>query len=78
MRHIREIKNLPISELTDEEIAKATMHRLNSKAVMLVYESEGGLNFLGRYRKDGRIILNGLQMAWEEKFGKLEKFEKDD
>lgn len=77
MRHIRDIKNLPVSELTDEEIVKATMHRLQAKATLLVYADDDNTYFIGRYRKGGRMVLRQLQIAWEEKFGKLNKIEKD-
>ena len=72
-RHITTLRNLPISELTDEEIVKAARDRLGSKAAMLVYEDDGRLNFLGHYRKDGRDYLTDLQLAWEDKFGKFKK-----
>lgn len=78
MRHIREIKNLSISELTDEEIAKAALYRLEAKAVMLVYADNDGMYFFGRYKKGGRSILRQLQIAWEEKFGKLQRIDKEE
>lgn len=78
MRHIREIENLPISQLTDEEILKAAVKRLGTKAAMLVYESENRLVFLGRYRKGGYPFLTHLKQAWEGKFGKLEKINGDE
>ncbi|QIK58820.1 hypothetical protein G7050_02760 [Dysgonomonas sp. HDW5A] len=79
MKNIREIRTLPISELTDEEIVKATMDRLKAKCVMLVYEdSENGIAFLGRYRKGGSLLLNQLKKAWEEKWGKLTKIEEEE
>jgi len=79
MRHIREIKDLPISELTDEEIVKATMYRLNTKAVMLAYDDpeRNRWVFLGHYKKDGRTMLTQLSRAWEEKFGKFKKMEEE-
>jgi hypothetical protein len=40
-RHIKEIENLSMWQLTDEEILKVAFKRLQSKAAMLVYESEG-------------------------------------
>jgi hypothetical protein len=78
MRHIREIKNLPISQLTDEEIVKAAMYILKSKAAMLVYQDSESLDliFLGRYRKDGYQVITALRKAWSEKFGKLIKIVK--
>lgn len=76
-RHIRIIEKLPVSELTDEEIAKAAMHRLDSKAVLLIYESEDRLNFIGRYRNNARYILTHLKHAYEEKYGKFKKEDKE-
>lgn len=40
-RHIRILRELPISKMTDEEIVKAALDRLQSKAVMLGYLDEG-------------------------------------
>ncbi len=78
MRNIREIRTLPISELTDEEIVKATMDRLKAECVMLVYEdNENGIVFLGRYRKSGSLLLNQLKKAWEDKWGKLTRLEEE-
>ena len=73
MRHIREIYNLPISQLTDEEILKCATKRLETKAAMLVYESDNRLIFLGRYKKGGYHFLTMLKKAWEDKFGKFKK-----
>lgn len=72
-RHIREIENLPVTELTDEEILKVAFKRLGTMAAMLIYESEGRLVFLGRYCKGGYHFLTKLKHAWEEKFGKFKK-----
>lgn len=78
MRNIREIRTLPISELTDEEIVKATMDRLKARCVMLVYEdNENRISFLGRYKKGGYLLLSQLKKAWEEKWGKLTKIEEE-
>lgn len=79
MRHIREIRTLPMSELTDEEIVKAAMDRLKSVSVMLVYQDpeDNRMIFLGRYKKGGRLMLRQLQIAWEEKFGKCKEIEED-
>jgi len=73
MRHIREIYDLPVSQLTDEEILKCAFKRLGTKAAMLVYESDERLVFLGRYRKGGYRFLTMLNRAWEERFGKFKK-----
>ncbi len=76
MRHISEIRDLPISQLSDEEIAKAAMHRLESKALYLVYQDEKeGLIFIGRWRGGGSKSITALKQAWEERFGKLHKIE---
>lgn len=72
-RHIKEIYNLPVSQLTDEEILKVAFKRLETKAAVLAYESENRLVFLGRYRKGGYHFLTMLKRAWEEKFGKFKK-----
>ena len=77
MRHIRDIKDLPVSNLTDEEIVKAAMYRLQAKAAMLVYADEENTYFLGRYKQGGRQILRQLQLAWEGRFGKLNRIEKE-
>ena len=73
MRHISEIKNLPVSELTDEEICKAAMHRLNSNATLLIYHDmeNNRLVFLGRYRKDGRQINAAIIKVYEREYGKM-------
>ena len=65
--------NLPISELTDEEIAKATMYRLNTKYLMFIYEDSESNNmiFITRWKKDGRAVVSQIKKAIEEKFGKI-------
>jgi hypothetical protein len=78
-RHIKVLRDLPISEMTDEEILKAAVDRLKTKAAMLCYEDPDNKRviFLGRYKDGGRIILRQLQVAWEEKFGEWKKIEED-
>jgi hypothetical protein len=77
-RHIRELRNLPISEMTDEEILKCAVRRLETKAALLVYESENRLVFLGRYKKGGYHFLTLLKNAWEERYGKFKASEDSD
>lgn len=77
-RHIRIIEKLPISELTDEEIAKAALHRLDAKAVMLIYGDEDMLTFLGRYRNGGSPIATAIKRAYEKEYGKLFPIKNDD
>lgn len=78
MRHISEIYELPVSQLTDEEILKCAVKRLETKAAMLVYESEDKFIFLGRYKKGGNRLLTMLNKAWVERFGKWKKLEKEE
>lgn len=77
MRHIRVIEKLPISELSDEEIAKAAVHRLKANLVGLVYQDEEGYSvFIGRYRNSaGRRFWKQLITAWEGKFAKLRRLD---
>lgn len=80
-RNIRILRELTVSKMTDEEIVKAVMDRLKSRAVMLVYENPDdnwGMIFLGRYRKGGRLMHQQLQLAWEEKFGKWKKLDQEE
>ena len=78
-RHIKDIENLPISQLSDEEILKVAFKRLGTSAAMLVYESENRLVFLGRYSipKKGYHFLSQLKKAWEKEFGKFKKETED-
>ncbi len=78
MRHIREIYDLPVSQLTDEEILKCAVKRLETKAAMLVYECDDRFIFLGRYRKGGYSLLTMLKRAWVDKFGKWKKLDKEE
>lgn len=73
MRRINEIKNLPIAQLTDEEIVKAAMHRLGARAAGLIYEDiEGHAYFLFRYKnRNGAKFCAQMKTAWEDKVGKL-------
>lgn len=72
-RHIREIKDLPISQLTDAEIIKAAMYRLDAQAVAMMYvDKEGQSYFFTRYRhKVGGSYVRMWLKAWESLFGKM-------
>jgi hypothetical protein len=74
-RHIRQIINLPISQLSDEEIVKAAMHRLNAQGVALMYiDADGQQYFFTRYRhKVGRTFVSQWLKAWENLFGKMKR-----
>lgn len=76
-RHIHKIKDLPISQLSDEEIVKAAMHRLKTQSILLVYDDVESNKwiFLGRHKKGGEVMQNRLRKTWEEKFGKFKKVE---
>lgn len=77
MRHIKEIEKLPISDLTDEEILKCTVKRLNTKAAILIYEDEGNITSLWRYKKTGYPYLTQVKKVLENAFGKFKSIEKD-
>ena len=66
-----------LSDKTDEEIAKAAMHRLNAKFAAIVYlDSEGNCYFIERHKnKEGRIFWLMLIRAWGKYFGKLKKLD---
>lgn len=72
-RHIREIKDLPISQLSDSEIVKAAMYRLEAQAVALMYvDKEGKSYFFTRWRhKAGKPFVNMWLQAWGKLFGKM-------
>lgn len=74
MRRISEIKDLPISQLTDEEICKAAMHRLNSKVCALFYRGDDGqLYYCYRFRdKIGKSYWNKVQMSLTKLWHKLD------
>lgn len=68
MRRINEIKNLPISELTDEEIAKAALHRLHAKGVVFAYmDEQDGAAFFSRWKnKNGKLFCDVLMKIWNK------------
>ncbi len=80
MRNIRILRTLPISELTDEEILKAAVDRLQTKAAMLVYEDSESQKFifLYQYKEGGSSLITRLKHAYEEKFGKLKSIDYKD
>ena len=63
MRRISEINKLPIAELTDEEICKAAMHRLNTKMCGLVYRGDdGNIHFLFHFKdRAGRFLHDKIR-----------------
>lgn len=69
MRNIREIRTLPISELTDEEIVKATMDRLKTKSIIIGYLDENRWIFLWRYKNGFFSYVKGLKEHLEKWFG---------
>lgn len=77
MRNIIELRKLPISELTDEEVVKVMRDKLNAPMVMLVYTDETGNGFfLGRWKgPDGKKFWNKLITAWQDKYGKMDSLE---
>lgn len=79
MRHIREIRNLRVSELTDEEILKAAVDRIKCQAAVFMYKSpdDGRMIMLARYRKGGYPTLTHIKTVLESYFGKFKKIEED-
>lgn len=67
-RNIRILRELPISEMTDEEIVKAAMDRLKSKTVMLGYLDEGRWIFHWRYKRGYLSFITGLKHHLESWF----------
>lgn len=78
MRNIKELRKLPISELTDEEIAKAAMDRLGAKMVALCYLDQGGQSYFIVRIKDneGKVFWNKMKAVWENVVGKVKKWDK--
>lgn len=72
-RSITQINKLPVSELTDEEIAKAAMYRMEAKSAMLVYLDKNNVPyFVGGHRAEiGKAFHRQLISAWKIRFGKL-------
>lgn len=79
-RHINQIKDLPISQLTDDEIVKAAMYRLDANCCAIMYQDESGASyFLTRYKnKAGKQFIQRMLEAWEGKFGKMSRIKKTD
>lgn len=80
MRNIRELRNLPISEMTDEEILKAAHDRLGTNCCMLIYNSPDDFKIiiLGRYAKDGRIDMMRLKTVFENIYGSMKSLKDAD
>jgi len=76
-RNIKILRSLPISEMTDAEIIKAAVDRLNAKAGMLVYfdQESNRYIFMSQWKSDGYHLISDLKKAWEAKFGKFLKVE---
>lgn len=72
-KSIAELSNLPISQLTDEEIARVICSTFKSRFALLAYESEGEYLFLSTYASGGKSMIANLQKAWEAKFGKVKE-----
>jgi len=62
-RHIKDLRIIAISDMTDEEIVKAALDRLKTRALLLVYDDGERWVFLGRYKKGGLQMLNVLKTA---------------
>ncbi len=72
MRHISQIKDLPISELTDEEIAKAAMHRVDAIGIIVTYIYKDECNTFYRWRNGlARHYIMLMRKAWDSFYGKM-------
>lgn len=71
-RSITELSNLPISEMTDEEIVTTIRDLFKSKFALIAYESKGSYLFLSACSNGGKFMISNLQKAWEDKFGNME------
>lgn len=75
MRHIKVIKDLPINQLSDEEILKAAMYRLEAKAAVLVYLDRDNKSWFFYRYKNRKGIFGGhrwctlLINAWKNYIG---------
>ncbi|WP_019540581.1 hypothetical protein [Proteiniphilum acetatigenes] len=59
-RNIRILRELPISQMTDEEIVKAAMDRLKSKAAVLGYLDDNRWVFSWRYKNGAYPLIKSL------------------
>lgn len=75
-RNLKEIIELLIKDLTDEEIVVAARYLLKSKFALLAYEAGNEYCFITTH-KGGHKMIKNLQEAWEEKFGKFEILEEE-
>lgn len=72
MRKLREIYNLPVSQLSDEEILKAAMKRLGTKMCALVYRGDNGQTevFFRFKDQEGKQYWNKIEtnllLLWEK------------
>lgn len=71
-RPTKELRELPIDELTDEQIVSIIRAKFKSKFALVAYESDGGYLFVSAYASGGKTMVSNLQKAWEEKFGHIE------
>ncbi len=80
MRHLNEIKKLPIDQLTDEEIVKVVQKRFNAQLAALIYMDEDGKKFfIVRYKnREGKSFWMQMFHAWAKMFGEIRKLKNDD
>lgn len=72
-RHIKELRNLKASEMTDEELLKIAVDRLNAKAGMLIYMGQDNIVYwFARYKnkhKGSHSWLTEMKNAWQKHTG---------
>lgn len=72
MRRIHEIKDLPISQLSDEEICKAAMYRLNARVCILIYDDQTSVQTFVRWNSArDKFIWRELKKAYDNYLGKI-------
>lgn len=74
-RKISEIKDLPISQLSDEEIVKAAMYRLDATYCAIMYrDREGNSFYIDRWKsKYGKVFGDRCRKDWENTFGNMRR-----
>lgn len=77
-RHIKILRELKMSEMTDEEMLKVAVDKLQAKAGMLIYmDRQNTVWWFGRYKNkfpESRRWLKQMEQCWEKYFkGKLQR-----
>ena len=77
IKNLREIKNSPVSGLTDEEIAKLFFDRFGAEALVMLYMDKQGLKYsFGRLRvnKKTEAFIERINLCFQQEFGIAENW----